>query len=143
MLKGLRVTFLLHAITCFVFGLVMYLVPAQFTALVQWAPADPIMTALCGALFLSLGVSSVLGYRAPSWEVARPAVQMEIAFTVLAAVIGLYYAIFAAAPAFIWLPIVLWIVFAVAWIYYFWRENAVTSAMTGGTFTGMPGARPS
>lgn len=143
MLKGLRITFLLHAITCFGFGLVMYLVPLWFTAVTHWTPADPIMTAFCGALFLSLGVSSVLGYRAHNWEVARPIVVMEIAFTVLAALIGLYYAVFAMAPSFIWIPIALWVVFAIAWIYFFWREESVTSAMAGGSFTGMPGARPS
>jgi hypothetical protein len=120
----------------------MYLAPLWFTALVQWTPVDPVMTALCGALFLSLGVSSVLGYRAHAWEVARPIVQMEIAFTVLATLAGLYYVIFATAPVFIWVPIALWIVFAVAWSYFYWREEAVTSTTAGGAFTGMPGARP-
>lgn len=142
MSQGLRMTFLIHAVFGFAFGLVMYLVPAQFATFIGWAPIDPIMTAFCGALFLALAVSSVLGYRAHEWAVARPLVEMEITFTVLGTIIGLYYAVFATAPTFIWVAIVIWAVFAVAWIYYFFREAAAAKDMTGGQMSGMTGARP-
>lgn len=123
MLRGLKITFLIHAIVAFIFGIVMYLIPAMWATWVAWAPFDPAMTRVFGVALLALAVSSWFGYRAERWEEVRIVIQMEIAFTVLGLLGGLYEALFAAAPAFIWVPIIFFVVFAVAWIYFYRLET--------------------
>ena len=68
---------------------------------------------------LALATSSWFGYRTERWEEVRIVVQMEIVLTVLAALGGLYEVLFAEAPTSIWVPIVIYAVFAVAWIYFY------------------------
>ena len=68
---------------------------------------------------LAIGISSWLGYRAAHWDEVRIVVQMEIVLTVLSGIISLYSALFAGAPLFIWVPIGIFVVFAVAWIYFY------------------------
>ncbi len=116
MSQGLKLTFLLHAIVSLAFGSVMYLVPTWFATIIQWAPADPVMTAFMGAALLALGVSSLLGYRAEHWEDVRILVMLEVVFTVTGTLAAVYYLLIGSAPLFAWVPAILWGVFAVVWI---------------------------
>lgn len=61
MSRGLKFTFLVHAILSFVFGAVMYLKPSILGVLVQ---DEGDMTRSYGAALLALALSSWLGYRA-------------------------------------------------------------------------------
>jgi hypothetical protein len=101
------------------FGLVLYLVPDTWAALVNWKPYDPAVTRIYAAALLALSVSSWLGYRAARWDEVRIVVQMEIVVTVLGGLIGLYAALLAGAPQFIWVSVVLYLGFAVAWVYFY------------------------
>jgi len=124
MSQGLKTTFLIHAIVALVFGIVLYLVPGTFLDLVGWKAFDGNMSRAFAAALLALAVSSWFGYRAARWEEVRIVVQMEIAFTVLGPVAGLYGFFVKNAPAFIWVPIVIWVAFAAAWIYFYSRAKA-------------------
>jgi len=119
MTRGLKITFLAHAIVGLAFGLVLCLVPATWATLVGWVPFDATVTRLYGATLLGLFVSSWLGYRATRWDEVRIVVQMEIAVTVLGGLVGLYSALFAGAPLFIWVSIVIYLGFAAAWSYFY------------------------
>ena len=132
MSKGLKITFLLHTIACLIIGGAMFLVPAQFLALVSWPTPDPGLTQLYGAALLALGISSWLGYKATHPEEVRILVEMEIAFTVIGSVAALYQALRPGAPAFLWIILAIWVPFAVAW-GYFYRHLAVepTTAFGG------------
>src|SRR3990172_6304800 len=44
MSRGLKTTFLVHAIVSLAFGVVLYLIPDTWAALVNWAPYDPAVT---------------------------------------------------------------------------------------------------
>ncbi len=123
MSRGLKITFLIHAIVALIFGIVMYLIPAMWATWVAWAPFDPAMTRIFGVALLALAVSSWFGYRADRWEEVRIVTQMEIAFTVLGLLGALYEVLFAAAPAFTWVPIIFFVVFAVAFIYFYRLET--------------------
>lgn len=116
MSRNIRLTFLVHAIVAVLFGVVMYLAPTWFATVIQWTPVDPVMTAFMGTALLALGLSSFFAYRAAHWEEVRIVVESEIAFTVLGTLAGLFYLLFAAAPLFTWVPVILWALFAVAWI---------------------------
>ena len=119
MSKGLRTTFLIHAIVSFAYGIVFYLIPGIWAGLVKWTPFDAAMTQLMGAALIAIGASSWLGYRAESWKEVRITVQMEIVFTVAGALIGLYAFFFAAGPLFIWVPIITMVVFAGLFVYFY------------------------
>ena len=117
--QGLKITFLVHAVVVLVFGVVMYLIPGTWARLVNWVPFDPGMPRGYGAAMLALAISSWLGYRAVRWEQVRIVVQMEIGFTVLGTLAALYEVLFAGGPSFLWIGIVIFVPFAVAWIYFY------------------------
>jgi hypothetical protein len=75
------------------------------------------MTSFFAAGLLALGASSVLGYTAEHWEDVRIVVMMECVFSVTAMLAALYYLLFAGAPAFAWVPALIWLAFAFAFIY--------------------------
>ena len=121
---GLKTTFLIHAIVSFVFGIWLYLQPQVWAIAVNWIPFDPNVTRVYGATLLAVAVSSWLGYRAARWDEVRILVLMEIALTVLSTVAGLWNLLFRLAPAFGWVSIVIWVVFAAAWIYFYLNRPA-------------------
>ncbi len=122
MSRGLRIVFLVHAIVSVISGIVMYIVPGTWASSADWAPFDPAITRIYGAALLALALSSWLGFRATSWEEVRIVVQMEIAFTVLGALGGLYEVLFADAPSSAWASVVIFVAFAIAWFFYYRRE---------------------
>ncbi len=124
MSKGLKITFLIHAIVALVFGVVLYLQPGLWATMVKWTPFDGNMTRIYGAALLALAVSSWFGYRAARWDEVRILVLMEIALTVLSTVGGLWGLLFRGAPVFAWVSVVIWVVFAVAWIYFYVNRPA-------------------
>ena len=124
MSQGLKTTFLIHAIVALVFGIALYVIPGTFLGWVGWKAFDGNMSRAFAAALLALAVSSWFGYRAARWEEVRIVVQMEIAFTVLGAVAGLYGFFVKSAPVFIWVTIVIWVAFAAAWIYFYSRAKA-------------------
>jgi hypothetical protein len=126
MSRGLKITFLIHAIVALVFGFVMYLQPAPSARLVQWTGADDNMTRIYGAALLALAVSSWLGYRATRWEEVRILVLMEIALTALSAVGWLWGLLFRGTPAFAWVAVIIWVAFAVAWTNFYLKRSAQT-----------------
>lgn len=126
MSKGLKFTFLIHAIVALVFGIVLYLQPGQWARLVNWVPHDDHMTRIYGAALLALAVGSWFGYRAAQWEEVRILVLIEIALTALSTVGGLWGLFFRNAPAFTWVAVVIWVAFAVAWIYFYSERRAQT-----------------
>jgi hypothetical protein len=126
MSKGLKITFLIHAIVALVFGIVLYLRPVSWALLVNWTPFDGDMTRIYGAALLALAVSSWLGYRAKRWEEVRILVLMEITLTVLSTVGELWGLLFRNTPSFAWVAVMIWVAFAVAWIYFYRRQSAQT-----------------
>jgi hypothetical protein len=80
--KFLKYVFLLHFVTCIVFGAWFYLSPQTWVALTGWPP-EYSAGRMMGALFIALAVASLLGYRAQSWERAEIAVMFCLTWTVL------------------------------------------------------------
>ena len=63
MSRGLRITFLIHAVVAVTTGLLLFLIPGRFLAFIAWAPIDPIASRLLGAAMLALAWSSLRGWR--------------------------------------------------------------------------------
>lgn len=119
MSKGLKVTLLIYAIVAFVSGIVLFLLPGPWGIAVRWFPFDAHMTRLYGAALMTLAVGSWLGYRAARVEELRIVVLMEIAFAALSTIAALWGVVLRAAPVFIWGPIIIWVAFVAAWVYFY------------------------
>ena len=137
MLRGLKITFLLHMFVALAFGLVMFLSPEWWGRIANYAPIDPTVTRVLGAAVLALALSSWLGFRAQHWEDVRIVVETEMAYTVLGSAAMLYSLFFAGAAPFTWVPLVTFVAFGVAWIYFYWKLHGVAAAPYGGS-TGAP-----
>lgn len=126
MSKALRGTFLVHAIVAVVMGLLMLLIPGRFLLFVGWAPIDPIISRLLGAALLALAWSSLRGWRASEWAGVAVLVELEAIFTVLACVGLLRHLLFAHWPLMVWLTFAVFLIFAIAWIYFLVRRWSET-----------------
>ena len=123
MSKLLRVTFLVHAIVCVLFGAALLLAPGRFLSAFGWAPIDPILTRVLGAAFLGLAWGSFRGWRAREWSEVAILVELEAVFTVLACVGLLRHLLVGHWPITVWGDLVVFGVFAVAWIYFLVRHR--------------------
>jgi hypothetical protein len=118
MSKGLRTTFLIHAMAATAAGLLMLLLPGRFLQFIGWAPIDPIVSRLFGAALLALAWSSLRGWRATSWEQVAFVVELEAVFTILACVGLLRHLLIANWPPMVWLLLAVMAAFAVTWVVW-------------------------
>jgi hypothetical protein len=78
---------------------------------------------MLGAAMLALGWGSVRGYRAASWDEVEILVEVETAFTVLAAVGLLRHLLIASWPWYVWMVFAVFAIFAVAWVYHLLKKK--------------------
>jgi hypothetical protein len=130
MSKGLKLTFLIHAIVSVVFGALLLIIPGRFLLAVGWAPIDPIISRLLGAALLALAWSSFRGWRATEWVQVEILVEMEVAYTVLGCVGLLRHLLFARYPFIVWLNLIVLLLFAVAWIVFLARGQSRSPAQS-------------
>jgi hypothetical protein len=121
--SGLRLTFLIHAVVSLVFGVSLFILPRLVTMLVRWPQADPLITRLLGAALLALAVSSWMGYRATRREEVTNAVTLEMVFTVASCIALLRHLLFLPTPAFAWVILVIMALFALAWIFFYFKRD--------------------
>lgn len=123
MSRSLRITFILHTIVSFVFGLALLIVPGRFLDLFGWAPIDPLISRMFGAALLGLGWGSYRGWRANTWDEVEFLLQVEAAFTVLASIGLLRHLLIASWPWYVWMVFAFYAVFAISWIYHLVRTE--------------------
>jgi hypothetical protein len=124
MSKGLRLTFLVHAVVAVLSGLLLLVIPGRFLLFIGWAPIDPIASRLLGAALLALAWSSFRGWRAVEWGQVAILVELEVVFTVLACVGLLRHLLFGWWPLVPWLVFAVFALFAAAWIFSLARGRA-------------------
>lgn len=123
MSRGLKITFLLHAICAFLFGVSLYLLPAYTSALINWPDPDLTMSRFFGAAMLAICLKSWLCYRADRYEAVRISVIFEMCYCFFGSIIGLYAVLFTGAPVFTWISIVVWLVFLSAFTYFYFKNR--------------------
>ncbi len=121
MSKGLKLTFLIHAITSLFFGIGLFVIPGQLAALYKWSPFDPTLSRALGAALIAFSVSSWLGYRATSWKQVGIILLTEITLTVFSSLGYLYSILVEEAPPFTWVIFIISAVFGILWIYFYAR----------------------
>lgn len=118
MSKGLKTTFLVHAVVALVAGAPLLIVPGGMLTRLGWAPIDPLVSRVLGAALLGLAWSSFRGWRATERAQVSILVEMEAVFTVLACVGLLRHLLVGGWPVVPWLALAVFAAFAVAWIYW-------------------------
>jgi len=116
MSKGLRITFLIHALLSTVGGLLLLIIPGRTLLLLGWAPIDPLLSRVLGAALLALAWSSFRGRRATEWGQVRILVELEAVFCTLACVGLLRHLMGFNWPLMVWLLCGIFLAMAVVWI---------------------------
>lgn len=123
MSRSLRITFVLHAVVAFVFGLGLLIIPGRLLELFNWRPIDPLISRMLGAALVGLGWGSYRGWRANLLEEVEILLQVEAVFTVLACVGLLRHLLVASFPWYVWMIFAIYAIFAIAWVYHLIRRE--------------------
>ena len=121
MSRALKTTFIVHAIVALLFGLPLFIIPGELLKALGWVPIDPLISRLLGAALLALAWSS---FRAASLgdKLPKPGqkllVELEAVFCTLGAIGLLRHTLIAYFSWIVWLPVVLLILFAAVWVYF-------------------------
>ena len=119
----LRLTFLIHFFVGIIFGLIYLIFLEFYNTLVGWTYDDPIAGRVLGAALIGFGVASLLAWRETEWVKVKIIVQMEIVWLTIAVVAQFWAAFTLFPPIVIWVNIGLMIVFLVAFIWFYWRQE--------------------
>jgi hypothetical protein len=120
--KGLKALFIIHGIAALFTGLVYLLMPLKWAEMSNYGPTDHVFVRYFGAVTLALSFKDWVCLRAKAWSEVRIIVMMEVVWTLLATLLGLYLALFAVITApvsLIWLNNVIFAAFFVAWTYFY------------------------
>jgi hypothetical protein len=123
--SGLKTLFLIHAVVGLVFGLAYLVIPDTFAGWFNMPMGDLPLARMVGAAILGFAASSILGYLAHEWREVRIVVQAEIAWTLLAAAISLWFVLDGAWPVAGWVNFGLMALFFLGFTYFYWREQTM------------------
>jgi hypothetical protein len=114
--RSLRLTFGIHAIVALIFGAGLLVVPGRTLGIFGWSPIDPLISRGLGAALLGLAWSSFRGWQAVERKQVAILVEAEAVFCVLACAGLLRHLLTASYPYYVWGILILFAVFAIAWI---------------------------
>ena len=117
-----RITFALHAVFALIVGFFLLIWPGATLETIGWAESEPILTRFFGAALLGLAWSSFRGWRAEEWDQVNYLVELEVIFSVLASVGIIRHLLIASYPWYIWSILVIFLLFAVAWIVALFKK---------------------
>lgn len=123
---GLKTFFLIHAVVGLIFGLGYLVIPTQVAGWLTLpvAGGEAFMRTV-GAAILGFTASSILGYLAHEWREVKIVVQAEIAWTLLAAALSLWFVLDGTWPAMGWLSVAIMAFFFLGFTYFYWREQTM------------------
>lgn len=127
MSKGLKYTFLVHAILEFLMGVAFIFIPETMMGWMNWTPVDPNMDRVYGAVLVAIGVGSFLGFRATDWEQVRIVVRIQNVATALYFLVALYTVLFLDMSAAAWSGVAWGVVFGVLFGYFGRAPKAATA----------------
>jgi len=111
-----RITFALHSVVSLIVGFFLLIWPGSTLETISWGYSEPILTRIFGAALFGLAWSSFRGWRAKEWDQVNYLVELEVIFAVLASVGIIRHLLVASFPWFIWAILVVFVLFAIAWI---------------------------
>jgi hypothetical protein len=123
MKAGLKTLFLIHAVAGLVFGLGYMVFPATVADLFNMPLTDEPYLRMLGAAILGFAAMSIVAYLAQSWREVKIAVQGELVWTLLAALLSLWFVLNGTWPGIGWLNFVMMAFFFLAFGYFYWQEG--------------------
>jgi hypothetical protein len=120
--KGLKALFVVHGVTALIAGFMYMVLPFKWAEMSSYGSIDQVFVRLFGAVNLGLSFKDWVCLRAKGWSEVRIIVMMEVVWTLLATLVGLYLALFAVITApmsLIWLNTVIFAAFFVTWTYFY------------------------
>lgn len=126
--KGLNTTFLVHLIVGVITGLFVILAPETYITTFDYTGNEPMLLRLVGAATLAFAISSWLGYKETNFDNVRIIVIVEIAWTVLGAIIFIWGIIDGEFPDWAWMNVIMFLAFAGAFWYFSFYEKKETPA---------------
>jgi len=120
--KGLKYTFLVHGILGLKVGLGDLLFPTMLESFYGAPVLDPGLYRVVGVAILAFTASSLLAYRETAWDRVKIVVQMEIVWTILAAVVIVALVFLEGRPVMELGNALVLGGFAVAFCYYYVRR---------------------
>jgi hypothetical protein len=121
--KGLKYTFLVHAILGTIMALGFLFIPNNIADWYGTTSFDPGLARLLGASVLAVSVSSWLSFGAKDVLQVRITAAMEIWLTVVSALVSLYDILFGNSPAMMWLNVAVFAIFAILFIAFYPRAS--------------------
>ncbi len=128
MSRALKDTFLIHAIVALLLGLPLLLAPGRFLILLGWIRIDSMISRVLGAALLALAWSSWRGWQAQEKSQVSILLELEAAFTLLAALGLLRELVIYPYPPIYWLVFVILALFAAAWILFTVQEKRLAGS---------------
>lgn len=121
--RGLKLVFWADVIICGLSNLCGLLIPEAFAGVLGITTREPAMLRLIGAAGLALTAGPLFALRETAWHRVKIVVQMHVVWTVLGAVVFAWGALFAGLPAGVWGLVLLFAVFAVAFVVFYIRQE--------------------
>ena len=121
----LKYTFIIHMIVAFVLGAWFFIAPNTWVDLVGWPYFDPSVDRVMASLMFGFGVTSLLGFKADSYEKVEIVVIGEIVYSIFGTIAMLWFMLAdPIAPMIGWalaaLPVIFLVLFGYS--YYIARE---------------------
>ncbi|MFX1296963.1 MAG: hypothetical protein ACFFD2_19175 [Promethearchaeota archaeon] len=116
--KGLKITFLVHFVVSCVLGLLYLVIPVFYLEFIGWGALEIPIYRVVGASMIAFGVSSLLAWKAETWEKVEIVVELEIVWTVLADIALIWGMLVWPYPLIGWLYVGIMIAFTVLFIYF-------------------------
>ena len=117
--SGLRIWFVIHFIVDILFALPLLFIPELIMPLFGWQSVDPLTSRLVGAALLGIGGESLFSRNA-SGKTFLSLLRLKIIWA-SAAIFGMGLALNYGAPITAWGFIAIFVIFLIAWLYYYFR----------------------
>jgi hypothetical protein len=121
--KLLKLTFLVHFFVAILFGLVYLIFLEFYVEVTSWPYYDPIAGRTLGAVFIGLGMASLLCWRETQWAKVKIVVQMEITWLIIGTIVQFWAAFYYLPPIIIWLNVVVCLFFCIAFFWFYYRQE--------------------
>ena len=120
--KLAKYVFLIHFITCMIFGAWYFISPESWSALTGW-PTETAAGRILGAALIALGLAAFFAFRASTWEEIEIIVLVELIWNALAMVGMIWNYVYLTLPIAGWLNTGLLALFFVLYFYVYYEAK--------------------
>ncbi len=120
--RSLRTWFIIHFVVDLFAGLPLFIAPSTVSELFGVLSGEPFIARMLAAAFLAIGTTSLICRNAPL-DAYKALLKLKIIWSSLA-LAGLMISLVSSPSPTIYLPIIIFVPFWVAWIYFYKKITA-------------------